>query len=69
MLLKVVATVVVCLVLIPCAATILPKSALGQVFSFGVWGDMSFKKTSDDAKLKAVLKNFKQSDIYSGSKP
>ena len=35
-----------------------PKS-----FSFGLWGDMPYKKAGDDAKLPAVLKSINQSDI------
>lgn len=33
------------------------------VFSFGLWGDMPYKKASDDAKLPAVLQSINQSDI------
>ena len=32
-------------------------------FSFGLWGDMPYKKAGDDAKLPAVLKSINQSDI------
>ena len=34
-----------------------------QPFSFGVWGDMPYKKAGDDPKLPAVLKSINQSDI------
>lgn len=34
-----------------------------QVFSFGLWGDMPYKKTGDDSKLPAVLQSINQSDI------
>ena len=32
-------------------------------FSFGLWGDMPYKKAGDDPKLPAVLKSINQSDI------
>jgi len=32
-------------------------------FSFGLWGDMPYKKAGDDAKLPAVLQSINQSDI------
>ena len=35
-----------------------PKS-----FSFGLWGDMPYKKAGDDAKLPAVLQSINRSDI------
>ena len=41
----------------PCAAqTVTP-------FSFGLWGDMPYKKAGDDPKLPAVLQSINQSDI------
>ena len=42
-----------------------PASAnpVSGVFSFGLWGDMPYKKASDDAKLPAVLQSINQSDI------
>ena len=39
-----------------------PQSS-GQGYSFGVWGDMPYKKAGDDAKLPAVLQSINQSDI------
>jgi hypothetical protein len=35
----------------------------GQGYSFGVWGDMPYKKAGDDPKLPAVLQSINQSDI------
>ncbi len=35
----------------------------GQGFSFGLWGDMPYKKAGDDPKLPAVLQSINQSDI------
>jgi hypothetical protein len=32
-------------------------------FSFGLWGDMPYKKAGDDSKLPAVLQSINQSDI------
>jgi hypothetical protein len=32
-------------------------------YSFGLWGDMPYKKAGDDAKLPAVLNSINQSDI------
>ena len=32
-------------------------------FSFGLWGDMPYKKAGDDPKLPAVLQSINQSDI------
>lgn len=42
----------------PCAA-----QTVGKSFSFGLWGDMPYKKAGDDPKLPAVLKSINQSDI------
>lgn len=68
MLLKSFAAVLVSLGLISCA-THAPStgSTAGlttpQAFSFGLWGDMPYKKAGDDPKLPAVLKSINQSDI------
>lgn len=35
----------------------------GQVYSFGLWGDMPYKKAGDDPKLPAVLNSINRSDI------
>jgi hypothetical protein len=34
-----------------------------QTYSFGVWGDMPYKKAGDGPRLPAVLKSINQSDI------
>jgi len=46
------------LVAAPCAAQTATKP-----FSFGLWGDMPYKKAGDDPKLPAVLQSINQSDI------
>ena len=46
--------------LVGCAS---PTPATSHQFSFGVWGDMPYKKTGDDPKLPAVLASINQSDI------
>lgn len=38
-------------------------SAPSATFSFGLWGDMPYKRSGDDAKLPAVLRSINQSDI------
>ncbi|WP_114972351.1 hypothetical protein [Rhodoferax ferrireducens] len=64
MLLRSVVSVLVALSLISCAATGPAMApAVGQPFSFGLWGDMPYKKAGDDAKLPAVLQSINQSDI------
>jgi hypothetical protein len=55
-----VAVSVVALVLVGCASG---PQASGQGYSFGVWGDMPYKKAGDDPKLPAVLQSINQSDI------
>ena len=45
-----------------CACTTL-GSAPDAGYSFGLWGDMPYKKAGDDPKLPAVLKSINQSDI------
>ncbi|ABM36715.1 hypothetical protein [Polaromonas naphthalenivorans] len=37
--------------------------AQAQTFSFGLWGDMPYKKAGDDSKIPALLKSINQSDI------
>jgi hypothetical protein len=37
--------------------------AQAQSFSFGLWGDMPYKKAGDDPKIPALLKSINQSDI------
>lgn len=38
-------------------------SAQAQTFSFGLWGDMPYKKADDDSKIPALIKSINQSDI------
>ena len=40
-----------------------PQSSSGQGYSFGLWGDMPYKRNGDDPKLPAVLQSINQSDI------
>ncbi|OYU46842.1 MAG: hypothetical protein CFE44_00075 [Burkholderiales bacterium PBB4] len=47
-----------------CASLEAPLApAATQSFSFGLWGDMPYKKAGDDAKLPAVLKSINASNI------
>jgi hypothetical protein len=39
------------------------SAAAGSAFSFGLWGDMPYKKAGDDPKLPAVLQSINASDI------
>lgn len=43
-----------------CASTPSQSSA---TYSFGLWGDMPYKKAGDDSKLPAVIQSINQSDI------
>lgn len=64
MFIRSVASVLTALSLISCSTTepaMAPSG--GQPFSFGLWGDMPYKKAGDDAKLPAVLQSINQSDI------
>lgn len=54
------AVVIAALSLISCATTSAPSA---QSYSFGLWGDMPYKKAGDDAKLPAVLQSINKSDI------
>ncbi len=60
MLLRLAATVIVALGLAACAST---APAPRQTYSFGLWGDMPYKKAGDDPKLPAVLQSINQSDV------
>ena len=51
---------VLALSLVSCAS--IGPSQQGK-FSFGLWGDMPYKKAGDDPKLPAVLRSINQSDI------
>ena len=64
MLIRCTATAVLALSLVSCASSGLPSRATqGQAYSFGLWGDMPYKKAGDDQKLPAVLKSINQSNI------
>lgn len=39
------------------------QPSASQPYSFGLWGDMPYKKAGDDTKLPAVLNSINQSDI------
>jgi len=61
MLLKNISSVLVSLGLVACAGPAPTTSP--QTFSFGLWGDMPYKKAGDGPKLPAVLQSLNQSDI------
>lgn len=68
MLLRPLAVSVLALSLVACATPTSTGHAAGgpseqTTFSFGLWGDMPYKKAGDDAKLPAVLNSLNQSDI------
>jgi len=50
----------IALSLVGCASA--PSANTGG-YSFGLWGDMPYKKAGDDSKLPAVLQSINQSDI------
>ena len=60
MLLRCLAPVLVALGLLGCAST---RPADPQTFSFGLWGDMPYKKAGDEPRLPAVLQSINASDI------
>lgn len=60
MLLRLAATAIVALWLTACAST---APAPRQTYSFGLWGDMPYKKAGDDPRLPAVLQSINQSDV------
>ncbi len=59
MLVRLAASALLGLGLVSCATTTVST----QSFSFGLWGDMPYKKAGDDPKLPAVLRSINQSDI------
>jgi len=67
MLIRTIATAVAALSLISCASTGGGAGTSGvsssASYSFGLWGDMPYKKAGDDAKLPAVLQSINASDI------
>lgn len=52
----------VALGLVSCASH-RPASSAPQSYSFGLWGDMPYKKAGDEHKLPAVLKSINDADI------
>lgn len=46
-----------------CASTSATSAASPDSFSFGLWGDMPYKKAGDDPKLPAVLQSINRADI------
>lgn len=48
------------LIVVGCASTSSPTNTR---YSFGLWGDMPYKKAGDDPKLPAVLASINRSDI------
>lgn len=60
MLIRSLLTALASLCLISCG-TYAPASS--QTYSFGLWGDMPYKKAGDNAKLPAVLASINASDI------
>jgi len=64
MVIRIAVTALMALGLVACASTEPSAGAFkGQVYSFGLWGDMPYKKAGDDPKLPAVLQSINQSDI------
>ena len=57
---KFVAALAAALSLAGCAT---PGAPTGGTYSFGLWGDMPYKKAGDDPKLPAVLASINRSDI------
>lgn len=43
--------------------TLCAAAAQAQSFSFGLWGDMPYKKAGDEAKMPALLRSISGSDI------
>lgn len=62
MLIRSLATLALALSLISCATTG-PTGPSQQSYSFGLWGDMPYKKAGDDTKLPAVLKSINAANI------
>ncbi|TRZ97336.1 MAG: hypothetical protein D4R84_05390 [Rhodocyclaceae bacterium] len=60
MFLKIVSTLLIALSLASCAST---GPAANRTYTFGLWGDMPYKKAGDDPRLPAVLQSINQSDI------
>ena len=60
MMIRSIAGALIALSLAACASA--PSANTGS-YSFGIWGDMPYKKAGDDSKLPAVLHSINQSDI------
>lgn len=60
MFLKSLSAVLIALSLASCAST---GPAPQRTYSFGLWGDMPYKKAGDDPRLPAVLQSINQADI------
>lgn len=60
MMMRNIAGALIALSLVGCASA---PGAAGGSYSFGLWGDMPYKKAGDDAKLPAVLDSINRSDI------
>lgn len=60
MMIRSLAGALVALALAGCASA---PSAHSSAYTFGLWGDMPYKKAGDDSKLPAVLQSINQSDI------
>jgi hypothetical protein len=54
---------IIALTLTACASTAGSTGASTTAFSFGLWGDMPYKKAGDGPKLPAVLASINASDI------
>ena len=62
MLIRPISTIALALSLISCATTG-PTGPNQQSYSFGLWGDMPYKKAGDGSKLPAVLKSINDAAI------
>lgn len=60
MMIRSIASALVALSLVGCATA---PGAAGGSYSFGLWGDMPYKKAGDQAKLPAVLQSINKADI------
>ena len=60
MMIRSIASALVALSLVGCATA---PGAAGGSYSFGLWGDMPYKKAGDQTKLPAVLQSINKADI------
>ena len=63
MFIRSVCTVLAALSLISCASTSPSGTSGSATYSFGLWGDMPYKRAGDDLKLPAVLQSINASNI------